>query len=151
MPFATISAWDISSGALEIAASNATTHNVDVKFLQQDIFQPFPSGMKYNLIVSNPPYILESEKESIEENVLRFEPHEALFVPDKQPLMFYERIADVANTLLKEEGQLFFEINRGTGGPMAGMLQDKGFTGIELRRDISGNWRMIKAKAGARK
>ncbi|MDR0333463.1 MAG: peptide chain release factor N(5)-glutamine methyltransferase [Dysgonamonadaceae bacterium] len=146
LPDANVSAWDISENALEVAAGNAKRNNVNVHLSKQDVFAPFSSDVVFDIIVSNPPYVLENEKDTMEENVLDFEPHIALFVPDNNPLLFYERIADIAMNCLTLNGKLYFEINREKGGAIAEMLQQKGFADIELRKDISGNERMIRAK-----
>jgi|AGTN01.1.fsa_nt_gi protein-(glutamine-N5) methyltransferase, release factor-specific len=143
---AEVYAWDISDKALEVAARNASRNGVSIRFSRQDILHTVPTDMRYDVIVSNPPYVLESEKEAMERNVLDFEPHEALFVPDEDPLLFYERIADVAIEILKDKGRLYFEINRSKGEDIQGMLQHRGFVSIELRRDLSGNYRMIRAE-----
>jgi release factor glutamine methyltransferase len=145
-PDADVFAWDISEKAIAIAAENAKQNNVRVHFSEQNVFASYLSGMVFDLIVSNPPYVLENEKNTMEENVLDFEPHIALFVPDENPLLFYERIACIAASCLKPNGKLYFEINREKGGAIAEMLQQKGFTDIELRKDISGNQRMVRAK-----
>lgn len=99
----------------------------------------------YNIIVSNPPYICEEEKAEMERNVLEHEPELALFVPDDDPLLFYRRIAELGLSLLKEKGLLFFEINRRFGEEVVKMLQEKGYREVELRQDMFGNDRMVKA------
>jgi release factor glutamine methyltransferase len=146
MPNANVFAWDISEKALEVASGNAKRNNVNVCFSKQDVFASFSSEIVYDIIVSNPPYVLENEKNKMENNVLDFEPHIALFVPNNNPLLFYERIADIAIESLTSNGKLYFEINREKGDTIVEMLQQKGFTDIELRKDISGNERMIRAK-----
>lgn len=143
---AVVSAWDISEKALKVASENARLHGVDVWFSVRDIFQPFDGCPVFDVIVSNPPYITEAEKATMEATVLDFEPHEALFVPDCRALLFYERIAALSLKWLRNGGELYFEINREKGAEVCGMLQDKGFTHIELRKDISGNERMVKAE-----
>ena len=100
--------------------------------------------IQYDILVSNPPYVRELEKVEIKNNVLQNEPHLALFVEDKNPLIFYEKIADLAKIHLKENGLLFFEINQYLGKETVAMLQEKGFRNIELRKDIFGNDRMVK-------
>jgi release factor glutamine methyltransferase len=142
---ARVDAWDISEKALEIAAENAAWNSAEVRFLRADIFQTPPRCGKFNLIVSNPPYVTESEKKQMERNVVDFEPHEALFVPDNRPLLFYERITSLAGELLEDEGRLYFEINRNMAEPVAGLLCDAGFHAVEIKNDISGNPRMIRA------
>ena len=145
-PDAHVSAWDISEKAIAVAVENARQNNVNVQFMQQDVFAPFSLDTAYDIIVSNPPYVLDSEKEKMCKNVLNFEPYIALFVPNDNPLLFYDCIADIALKLLTPNGKLYFEINRDKGDAVSTLLQQKGFTAIELRRDISGNNRMIRAQ-----
>lgn len=140
-----IYAWDISEKALEVASRNALLNNVNVVFAEQDILQPVDKKECFDVIVSNPPYVTESEKISMDPNVLDFEPHGALFVPDDHALLFYERIADVALLLLHNGGKLYFEINREKGRQVCNMLADRGFTQVELKKDLSGNDRMVRA------
>jgi release factor glutamine methyltransferase len=151
MSGAIVSAWDISEKAIAIAIENAQQNDVNVHFVQQDVFAPFSLETTFDIIVSNPPYVLEAEKETMSENVLDFEPHIALFVPNDNPLLFYERIADIAIKHLASKGKLYLEINREKGDAVATILQQKGFAGIELRNDISGNERMIRAIKSERK
>lgn len=145
LPHAAIYAWDISGKALEVAAENAKNNGVVVHFTRRDILLTFSTEVFFDVIVSNPPYVMESEKRTMEENVLHFEPHDALFVPDNDPLLFYERIADVALEMLNARGRLYFEINRKKGEMICAMLQEKGYVDVVLRKDISGNFRMIRA------
>ena len=145
IPAAEVWAWDISDNALKIAAGNAEINHVTVHFSRQDILQSITAGMTYDIVVSNPPYVMESEAADMERTVLDFEPHEALFVPDFNPLLFYERIADAAFAMLNDGGRLYFEINRSKGPEIVEMLEGRGFVEIELRKDISGNDRMIRA------
>ena len=142
---ANISAWDVSYKALDVAAINAKANSVDLSFKLVDVLKEYPRDTKFDIIVSNPPYILEKEKEDMEQNVLAHEPHLALFVPDNQPLLFYERIADIALHLLNPKGKLYFEINRAKGRETIAMLEGKGFTDVTLFQDMSGNDRMVKA------
>ena len=140
---AAVYGWDISEGALKVASQNALSNGVNVRFSKRDIFRPVDRDSLFDVIVSNPPYVTESEKMTMEGNVLDFEPHEALFVPDNHALVFYERIAEVALDLLQGGGELYFEINREKGAEVCDMLRDKGFILIALRKDISGNNRMV--------
>ncbi len=142
---AAVSAWDVSKEALSVAAANAERNGVDIAFDEVDVLLDYPAEKKYDIIVSNPPYILESEKREMEKNVLDYEPHLALFVPDNKALIFYERIADIALSLLNSGGKLYFEINRAFGKETVGMLKDKGFCNVVLHQDISKNDRMVKA------
>jgi len=141
---AQVSALDISSSALEVAQHNAKINDVDIKFLTFDVFTS-KFNNKYDLIVSNPPYVLEKEKRSIDPNVLEYEPHLALFVPNNNPLKFYERIITLASKSLNEGGVLFFEINEKYGQKISTSLQRAGFVDIELKKDINDKDRMLKA------
>lgn len=146
LPHANISAWDISPEALSIAKKNSLANNCNVHFAQRDILTYIPDKEdKFNIIVSNPPYIKEIEKESMEANVLNWEPQLALFVPDNNPLLFYRAIAQKALTMLHNGGKLFFEINRAYGKETVELLERLGYTDIELRKDFADNDRMIKA------
>lgn len=145
---AKVSAWDISSEALAVAKQNAIINKVDITFEKVDILSCNFSDNKWNIIVSNPPYIAESEKQEMENNVLNFEPHQALFVEDNNPLVFYEKIADFALQNLVSKGSLYFEINRTKGDEIERMLREKGFTHVEVKKDISQNQRMVHAQFG---
>lgn len=145
LPQVKVHAWDISEAALQMAQRNARLNHVEVLFSQCDILNPFTEESRYDLIVSNPPYITLSEKTTMDRIVTAFEPDEALFVPDRDPILFYERIAMLGDDLLKEGGRLFFEIHRSRGEEVCAMLQRKGYQEIELRKDLSGNERMIRA------
>ena len=148
LPQAKVHAWDISDAALQMAQRNAHLNHADVLFSQRDILKSFTEESRYDLIVSNPPYITLSEKTTMDRTVTAYEPGEALFVPDRDPILFYERIAMLGEDLLKEEGRLFFEIHRSRGEEVCAMLQRKGYREIELRKDLSGNERMIRAVKG---
>ena len=143
--YGTVDAWDISDKALEVARVNAAINNVTVKFSKVDVLKPVDINKQFNIIVSNPPYITLSEKNLMERNVIGFEPHEALFVPDDESLIFYIKIADIAQKMLNKEGRLYFEINQAKGTEILELLQRKGFINVELKKDISGNSRMIRA------
>ncbi len=142
---AKVSAWDISADALAVAKENAKKNNVNVTFEKVDILNCNFSDKKWDIIVSNPPYITESEKQKMEENVLNFEPHQALFVEDNNPLVFYNKIADFALQNLASNGSLYFEINRAKGEEIERMLKEKGLSHVELKKDISQNQRMVHA------
>ncbi len=146
-PKSVVDAFDISDEALVTAQSNAYRNNLEVNFEKVDILNTPDFNMKWDIIVSNPPYVLENEKAEILPNVLENEPHLALFVPDNDPLLFYRQIALFAKKHLKTGGKLYFEINRQYGKATMDLLVESGFTDIELRKDISGNDRMIKAIA----
>jgi len=145
LPNSVVDAFDISDQALETARSNALRNELDVNFSKVDILNVPDFSKKWDIIVSNPPYVLESEKAEIQPNVLDNEPHLALFVPDNDPLLFYRSIAQFSLRQLKPEGKLYFEINRQYGKATIDLLAEYGFTDIELRKDISGNDRMVKA------
>jgi release factor glutamine methyltransferase len=141
-------AIDISSNALFTAKRNAALNNVEVNFIETDILNleaPEITLQKYNIIVSNPPYVTNTDKQLMHRNVTDYEPHAALFVPDEAPLIFYDAIAHFATNHLFNGGYLFFEINESYGRETVGMLTDKGFQQIQLRQDMAGKDRMIKA------
>jgi len=138
-----ITAIDISAAALRVAKKNAVLNSVPINFIMQDILKTTQLPQKYNLIVSNPPYVRELEKVEISANVLENEPHLALFVANKNPLVFYDKIADLAKQQLNENGMLFFEINQYLGKETVKMLEEKGFQNIQLKKDLSGNDRML--------
>jgi len=144
LPNAKISAIDISSKAIHIAKQNAARNNVHIDFMELDILSKNQLHQKFDIIVSNPPYVREIEKQEMHANVLQNEPPIALFVSDEQPLLFYDKIADLAKEQLKKEGSLFFEINQYLGNETIKMLNEKGFK-TELRKDIFGNDRMTKS------
>jgi len=143
---ANVTALDVSKEALEIAKKNALSNNTKIHFIEDDILKPLKDYPKYNIIVSNPPYVRQLEKKEIQANVLQNEPHLALFVEDENPLIFYDAIANFALKHLREEGLLYFEINQYLGKETVDLLKSKGFHKIELKKDIFGNDRMIKAQ-----
>ena len=145
MPQNKVTAWDISHEALAVATENSKANGCSVAFEQVDILAYEPTGEQFDIIVSNPPYIKENEKEAMHANVLDWEPHTALFVPDSDPLLFYRTIAEKGLTVLKPGGRLYFEINRAHGKETMEMLAALGYTGIELRKDFAENDRMIRA------
>lgn len=142
---ASVESWDISEGALEVARRNCALNGVEVLLRQQDVLLAQPEPACFDVIVSNPPYITESEKADMEANVLDWEPATALFVPDADPLLFYRKIAELGTVMLKEGGSLYFEINRAYGNETVQMLEGLGYKQIQLRKDDWGNDRMIKA------
>ncbi len=146
LPSVNVFAWDISAEALMVAKKNAELNEVDVKFENLDILKTVNCSKKFDIIVSNPPYVTDSEKKEMEKNVLAYEPHLALFVPDDNPLMFYDRISDFALQNLFPGGKVYFEINRAKSDVVAQLLKKKGFAEVEVRKDISGNERMISAQ-----
>jgi release factor glutamine methyltransferase len=153
LPEAKVTAWDISDDALRIAAENAKCINVSVSFEKVDALNPPLLHMNgsevglagFDIIVSNPPYICNKERATMERNVLDHEPSLALFVPDDDPLLFYRAIARFAYNALLPEGKLFFELNALYAEETRQMLCDMGFTNVELRNDQFGKPRMMKA------
>lgn len=143
---ANVFAIDVSAEALAIAKKNAVLNATSIHFINADILNTTALSSTYDIIVSNPPYVRDLEKEEIQNNVLNNEPHLALFVTDSNPLIFYDKIADLAMKYLKEQGALYFEINQYLGKETVALLQEKGFSNIELRKDIFGNDRIIKCQ-----
>lgn len=137
-----VSAIDVSEDALTTAKENALQNNAEVNFIHADILN-FKSTEKYDVIVSNPPYITMEEQKAMHQNVLENEPHLALFVSDETPLIFYEAIAELALNNLNSNGLLCFEINEHLSKETIQMLIDKSFINIELRKDMQGKDRMI--------
>ncbi|MGB0391260.1 MAG: peptide chain release factor N(5)-glutamine methyltransferase [Salibacteraceae bacterium] len=147
LPEADITGCDVSSKAMDIAIENAGLNQASVNWLELDILSeddPFNEN-EFDIIVSNPPYVLEKDKSKMETNVLDFEPHIALFVKDNDPLLFYRVIAEKAKQWLKPEGNLFFEIHESLGKQTLKLLTELGYVNLELRKDLSGRDRMIKA------
>ncbi|MEG1380134.1 MAG: peptide chain release factor N(5)-glutamine methyltransferase [Bacteroidales bacterium] len=147
LPEAKVTAFDISDDALAIARENATLNNARVNFRKTDIlnYDPTPEKALFDIIVSNPPYVCESEKEEMTDNVLKYEPHLALFVPDTDPLLFYRQIARHALTLLRPEGKLYYEINARFGRETKEMLEQLGYRDVVIIQDIHRKERMIRA------
>ena len=137
-------AFDISETALQTARTNSNLNKLEVNFSLVDILNTPSFEKKWDIIVSNPPYIPENEKNEIEANVLDNEPHQALFVPNNDPLIFYRHIAMFAKKHLHPNGMLYFEIHRDYGKQCIDLLVSMGFGKVELRKDISGNDRMIR-------
>ena len=146
-PNAKVTAWDVSEDALCIARRNNDDLQASVCFVKQDVLAwRGDGGQCYDVIVSNPPYITESEKQEMERNVLDWEPFSALFVPNNDPLLFYRRIGELGRMMLVDGGRLYFEINRAYGEASAMMLCGQGYTGIRILKDISGNDRFVIAE-----
>lgn len=145
-PDLVVSAMDISTEALNIAKENAKLNQTEINFIHSDALKISQLDRKYDLIVSNPPYIPKRDKKTMEPNVLDFEPHIALFVEDEDPLIFYRKIAKLAKNHLTENGSLYVEIHNEQGENCKNLLQSLGFKNVTLRKDISGNDRMICAK-----
>ncbi len=144
---ALISSVDISAEAIAVAKENAENNVVRVEFLHRDIlnWQNY-SWEHYDIIVSNPPYVCNSEKAQMSDNVLAYEPHSALFVEDDNPLIFYIAIADFAKQYLNDKGKIYLEINENLGQETLQMLSDKGFVNLQLLQDINGRNRMVVAE-----
>lgn len=145
LPLAKVSAIDISDKALKIAKENNDTLKSEVAFHQQDILnKDLSSFEKFDVIVSNPPYIRNLEKELMSENVLEHEPHLALFVDNETPLLFYDRITTLAKYSLNKEGKLYFEINEAFGKETAQLLINAGFENVDIIQDLQGKERIVK-------
>ncbi|MFQ6602071.1 peptide chain release factor N(5)-glutamine methyltransferase [Flavobacterium sp. C3NV] len=146
IPNAQVYAMDVSKKAIETAKRNAVNNKTDVTFILQDVLNAEELKCNFDIIVSNPPYVRNLEKEEIKKNVLDYEPHLALFVEDNDALVFYRKIAALAQNNLLENGQLYFEINQYLGCEMKDLLEKMNFENIELRKDIYDNDRMIFGK-----
>ena len=139
-----VQGWDISEGALEVARENSRLNGTEVEFRKVDILNA-SADSKFDVIVSNPPYVMESEKAQMEDTVLEYEPHLALFVQDTDPLLFYKAIAEFGHRTLNTGGKLYFEINPLLVEEMKAMLMGAGYRDVQVRNDIFGKPRMIKA------
>ncbi|MFY0650866.1 MAG: peptide chain release factor N(5)-glutamine methyltransferase [Cyclobacteriaceae bacterium] len=146
IPQAKVTAIDISEEALEVAKQNAKKLQVSVYFLKLDILNEDLAGRKFDIIVSNPPYVLESEREQMSRNVLDYDPAMALFVPDEKPLTFYKAIAKKACPALNNEGQLYFEINEQFGSQVAALLNKTAYSNVEIHQDLNGKDRFVSGK-----
>ncbi len=144
LPQARVTAWDISTDALAIAAGNAHRLGASVRFEHQDALSAPDDEERWDVIVSNPPYICDKERADMSDNVLSYEPELALFVPDSDPLLFYRAIARYASKALKPGGRLLFETNTAYVHEVAQAMADEGFTAIEIRNDCFGKPRMVK-------
>ena len=149
IPSAEVYALDISKEALKIAGENAIKNQTKINFIEDSILNPRKTeltALKYNIIISNPPYVRNAEKSAMMSNVLDYEPHLALFVPDNDPLIFYRAIADYALKHLEYQASLYLEINEALGKETLELLKEKGFINLELRQDLRGKDRMIRAQ-----
>ena len=146
LPRASISALDISLKAIALAKENAINNNVSVSFSDQDILDTKSLEKKYDVIVSNPPYVRQQEKKAMHTNVLAYEPSNALFVPNGDPLLFYRKIAQLAMVSLQTKGWLYFEINEYLSKEMDVLLKEIGFANIEIKKDFRAVPRMIKCQ-----
>ena len=145
LPDVHVSALDVSAKALEIAQLNAQQNGVQINFICQNILETTKLDQQFEVIVSNPPYVREIEKHEIQANVLEHEPHLALFVTDEDPLLFYRKIGELAIDSLTPSGSLFVEINQYLGEATVQLFLQIGFTQVELKKDLYGNDRMIRA------
>ena len=136
---------DISDEALKVASHNAKLNDVNVLFLKRDILkidtESIPSA---EIIVSNPPYVLESEKQYMKKNVLDFEPHSSLFVPDENPLLFYMAIINLSQKILSPQGKIYFEINENKGREICALLESAGYSEVKIVKDINSKERIVK-------
>ena len=145
LPNSEVFALDVSEHALATAQRNAESNQVDIQFIHQSILETEDLGHQFDIIVSNPPYVRDLEKQEIKKNVLDNEPHLALFVADNDALLFYRKIAQLAQKNLSPTGQLYFEINQYLGQEMVALLKEMNFQNTELRKDVYGNDRMTKS------
>lgn len=148
IPFSEMHALDVSKEALEVAKKNAQLNSVSIHFHELNVLA-IPennsiSSTKFDIIVSNPPYITLSEKDAMHKNVTDYEPHLALFVEDYEPLLFYTHICELALNALNKGGKLYFEINQQYGEQTKELLEQKGFTNVELIKDLNNNYRIVK-------
>jgi len=147
IPLARVFGIDISTAAIRTAIKNAGNNRAAVTFFKSDLFRINPSVLpKVDIIVSNPPYVRDSEKKYMKKNVLDFEPHKALFVPDRDPLKYYRAILNLADHILNPGGSVYFEINEVMGKQICDMLELHKFLGIKIIKDINGKDRIAKAK-----
>ena len=149
LPNANVYAIDVSQEALILARKNAQKNGVKVNFLLQDILTDGLTGFEpdsIDVIVSNPPYVMPSEKAYLSPNVLEYEPHIALFAPENNPLVFFEQIAALGMKYLKNKGKIFFEINEALPEKVTEILRKNHYSNITVRKDLNGKWRMVSAE-----
>ena len=142
LKFAVVDALDVSRDALAVARENATALKVKVRFFESDMLSPQPPG-RYDIIVSNPPYVCWSEREAMDRNVKDYEPGQALFVPDNDPLLFYKAIVPYAAQSLERGGRLYLEINQRFGNEVRQLLEHNGFDEVRILEDSFGNPRFV--------
>lgn len=152
IPNSDVTAVDVSEKALEVARKNAEENGVNVHFVHDDILNPHVktygrASQQFDIIVSNPPYVCESEKSEMRANVLDYEPSTALFVSDNDPLVFYRKILEFAQKALKPDGEVWFEINEKFGIEMKNLCHEMGFKNAEIIRDFRGKERVVRARA----
>jgi release factor glutamine methyltransferase len=145
---ANVSAIDVCSEALFTATENSIEYNTEIDFILLDFLdeKKWETLGQFDIVVSNPPYVRQSEREKLHARVKEFEPDKALFVPDDDALLFYRKLSDFSLKHLKAGGTLFVEINEALGGAILNLFRDRGFANIELRKDMQGKDRMVKAK-----
>ncbi len=150
LPEASVSAIDVCSEAIFTATENALTFETEIEFSLLDFLNEnnWKNLSEYDVIVSNPPYIRQSEKKSLSERVINHEPHLALFVPDKDALIFYRKLADFSKAHLNKSGAIYVEINECLGKEVLELFQSKDFNQVELKKDMQGKERMLKAGMG---
>ncbi|MBO6057365.1 MAG: peptide chain release factor N(5)-glutamine methyltransferase [Bacteroidales bacterium] len=149
MPDSNVTAVDVSEKALEVAKKNAEANEVNVTFIKDDILNPQNRDLlngQFDIIVSNPPYVCESEKSDMRANVLDYEPSTALFVSDNDPLVFYRKILEFAQKALKPNGEVWFEINEKFGNEMKNLCHEMGFKNAEIIKDFRDRDRILKAR-----
>lgn len=146
LPNSKVYALDVSADALKVAKKNAINNNVEIEFIEADVLDWNHEDLQFDVIVSNPPYVREIEKEAMSANVLDHEPHLALFVKDDDALVFYRKISEISQQILEPAGQLYYEINENMGEDTSQLLSNSGFSDIELKQDVFGKNRMLKAK-----
>lgn len=144
--FPSVTGVDISDAALAVAQENASDQKVKVDFHKADALKLTPADGQYDIIVSNPPYVMESEKQSMDSNVLNHEPHIALFVPDNDALKFYKAIATYSHEALADNGTLYFELNPLTADELAGWMRKEGWSDVQLLPDMHSKIRFMVAK-----
>lgn len=145
LPFCRVTAIDVSAAAIAVARLNAASLKVNIDFVEADILTAVPPRGLYDIIVSNPPYVTQSESADMDARVLDYEPGAALFVPDDDPLRFYRAIAAYGRAALKSGGMLYFEINQNFPDKTVTLLESKGFVDVAARRDFKGNYRYVSA------
>lgn len=144
-PIAEVYGLDFSEEALEVAKENAEINNCKINFLKKDILKDELNDLpQFDVIVSNPPYVTEAEKKQMHQNVLNFEPHSAVSVPDDNPLLFYKRITEIAKRKLNPGGRLYFEINEQSGNAIKKLLLYNGFKNVEIKKDLQGKERIVR-------
>ena len=146
LPDTKVTAWDVSEKALEVALSNADKNSLNVDFQQHDILQPQQTEERFDIIVSNPPYVCTGEAAEMERQVLEYEPHTALFVPDDNPLLFYWAITKFAVQHLNTGGKIYFETNRAYAADVAELLNANGFCNVQMVNDQFGNQRIVRGE-----